>query len=31
MSNLFFLNDIFLEYIFKKNSFIKIINFQNNY
>ena len=31
MSKLFFLNDIFLEYIFKKISFLKIINFQNNY
>ena len=31
MSILFFLNDIFLEYIFKKISFLKIINFQNNY
>ena len=31
MSNLFFLNDIFLEYILKKISFQKIINFQNNY
>ena len=31
MSKLFFLNDIFLEYIFKKNSFLKIIKFQNNY
>ena len=31
MSKLFFLNEIFLEYILKKNSFLKIINFQNNY
>ena len=31
MLKLFFLNDIFLEYIFKKISFLKIINFQNNY
>ena len=31
MSKLFFKNDIFLEYIFKKINFLKIINFQNNY
>ena len=31
MSKLFFLNDIFLEYIFYKISFLKIIIFQNNY
>ena len=32
MSNIFFKkNDIFLEYIFFKISFLKIINFQNNY
>ena len=31
MSKLFFLNDVFLKYIFKKISFLKIINFQNNY
>ena len=31
MSNLLFKNYIFLEYIFKKNSFLKMINFQNNY
>ena len=31
MSNIFLKSDIFLEYIFKKISFLKIINFQNNY
>ena len=31
MSNIFFKNDIFLEYIFKKISFTKKINFQNSY
>ena len=31
MSKLFFLNDIFLEYIFFKISFLKIINFHKNY
>ena len=31
ISNLFFKNDIFSEYILKKISFLKIINFQNNY
>ena len=29
--SIFFLNDIFLEYILKKISFLKIINFKNNY
>ena len=31
MSNLFLKNDIFLENVFKKISFLKIIYFQNNY